>query len=34
LPTDGQNGTWSLAVTKNWHITFRIDQDKIEITNI
>jgi proteic killer suppression protein len=31
LLTGARNGTWSLFVTKNWRITFRIDQAEIEI---
>jgi toxin HigB-1 len=32
--TGGRKGTWSLFVTKNWRITFRIDQDEIEIIDL
>jgi proteic killer suppression protein len=34
LLTGGRKGTWSLFVTKNWRITFRIDQDEIEIIDL
>jgi proteic killer suppression protein len=30
----GRKGTWSLFVTKNWRMTFRIDQEKIEIFDL
>lgn len=29
--TGDRKGVWSLFVTKNWRITFRIDQAEIEI---
>jgi plasmid maintenance system killer protein len=29
--TGDRKGTWSLFVTRNWRITFRIDQTEIEI---
>jgi proteic killer suppression protein len=29
-----RKGTWSLLVTKNWRITFGIDQDEIEIVDL
>ena len=32
--TDDRKGTWSLFVTKNWRITFRIDQTEIEIIDL
>jgi toxin HigB-1 len=32
--TGDRKGTWSLFVTKNWRITFAIDQDEIEIINL
>jgi proteic killer suppression protein len=32
--TGDRKGTWSLFVTKNWRITFRIDQTEIEIINL
>jgi len=34
LLTGDRKGTWSLFVTKNWRITFRIDQDQIEIIDL
>jgi len=34
LLTGGRKGTWSLFVTKNWQITFRIDHDEIEIIDL
>ena len=32
--TGDRKGTWSLFVTKNWRMTFRIDQDEIEIIDL
>ena len=32
--TGGRKGTWSLFVTKNWRMTFRIDRDEIEIVDL
>ena len=32
--TGGRKGTWSLFVTENWRITFRIDQNEIEILDL
>ena len=32
--TGDRKGTWSLFVSKNWRITFRIDQDEIEIIEL
>ncbi len=29
-----RRGTWSLFVTKNWRLTFRIDQAEIEIVDL
>jgi proteic killer suppression protein len=29
-----RKGTWSLFVTRNWRITFRIDQAEIEIIDL
>ncbi len=29
-----RNGTWSLFVTRNWRLTFQIDQDEIEIVDL
>jgi proteic killer suppression protein len=34
LLTGDRKGTWSLFVTKNWRMTFRIDQDQIEIIDL
>ena len=34
LLTGGRKGTWSLFVTKNWRMTFRIDADEIEIIDL
>ena len=32
--TGDRKGTWSLFVTKNWRLTFRIDHDEIEIVDL
>lgn len=32
--TGDRKGAWSLFVTKNWRITFRIDQTEIEIIDL
>ena len=32
--TGDRKGIWSLFVTKNWRMTFRIDQDEIEIIDL
>ena len=32
--TGDRKGTWSLSVTKNWRLTFRIDQTEIEIADL
>ena len=32
--TGDRKGTWSLFVTKNWRMTFRIDRAKIEIIDL
>ena len=32
--TGDRKGTWSLFVTKNWRITFRINQTEIEIIDL
>ena len=32
--TGDRKGTWSLLVTKNWRLTFRIDRTAIEIVNL
>ncbi|MFH1795516.1 MAG: type II toxin-antitoxin system RelE/ParE family toxin [Pseudomonadota bacterium] len=29
-----RRGTWSLFVSKNWRITFRIDQQEVEIIDL
>ncbi len=34
LLTGDRKGTWSLFVTKNWRMTFRIDADEIEIIDL
>ena len=30
----GRKGTWSLAVTRNWRLTFRMDADAQEIVDV
>jgi len=32
--TGDRKGTWSVFVSKNWRITFRIDQSEIEIVDL
>jgi proteic killer suppression protein len=32
--TGDRKGTWSLFVTKNWRLTFRIDKTEIEIIDL
>jgi proteic killer suppression protein len=32
--TGKRKGTWSLFVTKNWRMTFRIDAEEIEIIDL
>lgn len=32
--TGDRKGTWSLLVTKNWRMTFRIDRAEIEIIDL
>jgi len=32
--TGNRKGVWSLFVTKNWRMTFRIDADEIEIIDL
>jgi toxin HigB-1 len=32
--TGDRKGTWSLFVTKNWRVTFRIDREEIEIVDL
>ena len=34
LLTGDRKGTWSLFVTKNWRLTFRIDANEIEIIDL
>ncbi|MGB8840874.1 MAG: type II toxin-antitoxin system RelE/ParE family toxin [Aliidongia sp.] len=34
LLTGDRKGTWSLFVTKNWRMTFRIDRNEIEIIDL
>ncbi|MEG3155109.1 type II toxin-antitoxin system RelE/ParE family toxin [Sphingomonas sp. RB1R13] len=34
LLTGGRKGTWSLFVTRNWRMTFRIDREEIEIIDL
>ena len=32
--TGDRKGTWSLSVTANWRITFRIDREEMEIVDL
>jgi len=32
--TGDRKGTWSLSVTRNWRITFRIDSENEEIVDL
>ena len=32
--TGDRKGTWSLFVTKNWRLTFRINKDEVEIIDL
>jgi toxin HigB-1 len=32
--TGDRKGTWSLSVTRNWRMTFRIDRTEIEIIDL
>jgi proteic killer suppression protein len=32
--TGDRRGTWSLFVTKNWRLTFRIDNEEIEVIDL
>jgi toxin HigB-1 len=32
--TGDSKGTWSLSVTRNWRMTFRIDREEIEIIDL
>jgi len=34
IMTGDRKGTWSLFVTKNWRMTFRVDKDGIEIIDL
>ena len=34
LLTGNRKGTWSLFVTHNWRMTFRIDGEEIEIIDL
>ena len=34
LLTGNRKGTWSLFVTRNWRLTFRIDGDETEIIDL
>lgn len=34
LLTGNRKGTWSLFVSKNWRLTFRIDKTEIEIIDL
>ena len=34
LLTGDRRGMWSLLVTKNWRMTFRIDRQEIEIVDL
>jgi len=29
-----RNGVWSLSVTRNWRLTFRISRDEVEIVDL
>ena len=32
--TGDRKGTWSLSVTANWRLTFRIDREETEIVDL
>jgi proteic killer suppression protein len=32
--TGGRKGTWSLHVTRNWRLTFRIDEQENELVDL
>jgi toxin HigB-1 len=32
--TGDRRGTWSLSVTRNWRMTFKIDREQIEIIDL
>ncbi len=34
LLTGDRKGTWSLSVTRNWRMTFRVDRQAIEIVDL
>ena len=34
LMTGNRRGTWSLFVSKNWRLTFRVDKTEIEIVDL
>lgn len=34
LLTGDQKGVWSLFVTRNWRLTFRVDRDAVEIVDL
>lgn len=34
LLTGNRKGTWSLFVSKNWRLTFRIDREELEIIDL
>lgn len=34
LLTGGRKGTWALHVTRNWRLTFQIDNEEIEIIDL
>lgn len=34
LLTGDRRGVWSLSVTRNWRLTFRVDHDEIEIIDL
>lgn len=34
LLTGNRRGTWSLSVTRNWRLTFRIDGEELEIIDL
>jgi len=34
LLTGNRKGTWSLFVSKNWRLTFRVDREELEIIDL
>jgi proteic killer suppression protein len=34
LLTGDRKGTWSLFVTRNWRLTFRVNKDEVQITGL